>query len=154
FSSRRRHTRFSRDWSSDVCSSDLRQAPARPLAEGQEAVTALRQGLLMAAGLLASEQVGVTQWCLDTTVAYVQERHQFGRPVGSFQALKHRLAAVWLELVAARAAARYAADVLAGPDPFGSGSDVEVAVAVAQSSGATAAGHAPRATIPLHRGLR
>ncbi len=131
----------------------IRQAPARPLAEGQEAVTALRQGLLMAAGLLASEQVGVTQWCLDTTVAYVQERHQFGRPVGSFQALKHRLADVWLELVAARAAARYAADVLAGPDPFGSGSDVEVAVAVAQSYCATVAVHAAEETIQLHGGI-
>ena len=46
-------------------------------------------------------------------MAYLKERNQFGRPVGSFQAFKHRLADVWQELVTARAAARYAADALA-----------------------------------------
>ncbi|WP_298179167.1 acyl-CoA dehydrogenase family protein [Saccharomonospora sp.] len=131
----------------------MRQASARELVTGREAVTALRQGLVTAAGLLASEQLGVAQWCLDTTVAYVRERHQFGRPVGSFQAVKHRLADVWLELVAARAAARYAADVLAGTDPFGDDSDVEVAVAVAQSYCATVAVHAAEEAIQLHGGI-
>lgn len=120
----------------------LRQAPAHELARGIAATDALARGLRTAAGLLASEQLGVAQWCLDTTVEYVRQRHQFGRPVGSFQALKHRLADVWLELVAARAAARYAAEVLGAPDAFGSGSDVEVAVAVAQSYCSSVAVHA------------
>ncbi|WP_433410087.1 acyl-CoA dehydrogenase family protein [Saccharomonospora azurea] len=131
----------------------LRQAPARELARGASAVDALTRGLHTAAGLLASEQLGVAQWCLDTTVEYVRQRHQFGRPVGSFQALKHRLADVWLDLVTARAAARYAADVLAAPDAFGPGSDVEVAVAVAQSHCSAVAVHAAEEAIQLHGGI-
>ncbi|TLW94842.1 acyl-CoA dehydrogenase [Saccharomonospora piscinae] len=131
----------------------LRRAPARVLATGETARTALREGLLTAAGLLASEQLGVAQWCLDTTVAYVKQRHQFGRPVGSFQAVKHRLADVWLSLVGARAAARYAADVLASPEAFEPGSDVEVAVAVAQSSCAVLAVQAAEEAVQLHGGI-
>ncbi len=88
------------------------------------------------------------QWCLDTTVRYLKERHQFGRPVGSFQALKHRLADVWLELVTARAAARYAADALAaGSD------DVQIAVSVAQAHCSLVAVHAAEEAIQLHGGI-
>jgi len=78
----------------------------------------------------------------------VKERYQFGRPVGSFQALKHRLADVWLELVTARAAARYAADALA------SASDVAVAVSVAAGvllAGGRARGRRSRAVARRHR---
>ncbi|WP_336206138.1 acyl-CoA dehydrogenase family protein [Nonomuraea sp. LPB2021202275-12-8] len=86
----------------------------------------LREVLLFGAGLLASEQYGVAQWCLDTTLAYVKERHQFARPIGSFQAIKHRLADLWLDVVRARAAARNAA---------AEGSEVSAAVAQAWNSG-------------------
>ena len=47
------------------------------------------------------------------TVEYVQTRHQFGRPIGSFQAVKHRLADLLVELERARSASRYAAAVYA-----------------------------------------
>jgi alkylation response protein AidB-like acyl-CoA dehydrogenase len=104
--------------------------------------------LTAGAGILASEQLGVAQWCLDTTVKYVKERYQFGRPVGSFQALKHRLADVWLELVTARAAARYAADTLAT-----NSEDVAVAVAVAQAHCSLVAVHAAEEAIQLHGGI-
>jgi alkylation response protein AidB-like acyl-CoA dehydrogenase len=104
--------------------------------------------LTTGAGILASEQLGVAQWCLDTTVRYVKERYQFGRPVGSFQALKHRLADVWLELVTARAAARYAADALAGGSD-----DVPVAVSVAQAHCSLVAVHAAEEAIQLHGGI-
>ncbi|ACZ90446.1 acyl-CoA dehydrogenase family protein [Streptosporangium roseum] len=73
----------------------------------------IRKVLVFGAGLLASEQLGVAEWCLDTTLAYIKERHQFARPVGSFQAIKHRMADLWLDVVRARAAARNAADLLA-----------------------------------------
>lgn len=115
------------------------------LAGSEHAVAA---ALTAGAGILASEQLGVAQWCLDTTVRYVKERFQFGRPVGSFQALKHRLADVWLELVSARAAARYAADALAG-----SSDDVDVAVSVAQAHCSLAAVHAAEEAIQLHGGI-
>src|SRR5271154_4182362 len=53
--------------------------------------TALETG----AALLASEQLGVAQWCFDTTLAYAKQRKQFGRAIGSYQAIKHRLPAPW-----------------------------------------------------------
>ncbi|HEX3646784.1 MAG TPA: acyl-CoA dehydrogenase family protein, partial [Pseudonocardiaceae bacterium] len=118
------------------------------LAGPDRAADALAAALRAGAGILASEQLGVAQWCLDTTVKYVKERYQFGRPVGSFQALKHRLADVWLELVTARAAARYAADCLAEDRD-----DLAVAVAIAQSYCSQVAVHAAEEAIQLHGGI-
>ncbi|MTD53434.1 acyl-CoA dehydrogenase family protein [Amycolatopsis pithecellobii] len=122
--------------------------PGRLLAGPDRAAAALERAVLTGAGLLASEQLGVAQWCLDETVAYVKQRYQFGRPVGSFQGLKHRLADLYLEIAMARAAARNAADALAtGSD------DVGIAVAVAQSSCASVAVHAAEEAIQLHGGI-
>ncbi|BBX00256.1 acyl-CoA dehydrogenase [Mycolicibacterium moriokaense] len=56
-----------------------------------------------AAILLAAEQIGAATRCLDLTVAYTKERVQFGRPVGSFQALKHRMADLYVAVQSARA---------------------------------------------------
>ncbi|AIJ24117.1 acyl-CoA dehydrogenase family protein [Amycolatopsis methanolica] len=123
-------------------------ASSRLLTGPSGAEPALRQALLVGAGLLASEQVGVAQWCLDETVAYLKQRYQFGRPVGSFQALKHRLADLYLEIVSARATARYAADTLATGD-----SDVPVAVAVAQSTCSAVALHTAEESVQLHGGI-
>src|SRR5205823_13496800 len=109
---------------------------------------ALDQALTFGAGMLASEQLGVAQWCLDETVSYVKQRYQFGRPVGSFQALKHRLAELYLELVSARAAARHAADSLA----TGS-TDIPIAVAIAQSACSSAAVHTAEEPVQLHGGI-
>ncbi|MCV7400226.1 acyl-CoA/acyl-ACP dehydrogenase [Mycobacterium fragae] len=57
----------------------------------------------IAAILLAAEQIGAAARCLDLTVAYSKERVQFGRPIGSFQALKHRMADLYVAVQAARA---------------------------------------------------
>ena len=100
------------------------------------------------ATLLASEQLGVAQWCLDTTVEYVRTRHQFGRPVGSFQALKHRLAELWVAITQARAVARYAAGCLADDDP-----DLPVAVALAQAHCGPVAVRAAEECVQLHGGI-
>jgi len=56
-----------------------------------------------AAILLAAEQIGAAAKCLDLTVAYTKDRVQFGRPIGSFQALKHRMADLYVALQSARA---------------------------------------------------
>ncbi|MFD5119885.1 acyl-CoA dehydrogenase family protein [Streptomyces sp. NPDC058385] len=90
--------------------------------------SAIRRALAAGAALLASEQVGVAQWCLQTTVDYLKERRQFGRVVGGFQALKHRLADLFADVESAGAAARYAAAILAAGDP-----DAEIAATVAQA---------------------
>ena len=52
---------------------------------------AVAEALETGAALLASEQLGVAQWCFDTTLAYAKQRKQFGRAIGSYQAIKHRL---------------------------------------------------------------
>ncbi|MEU9465641.1 acyl-CoA dehydrogenase family protein [Streptomyces avermitilis] len=109
---------------------------------------AVRRALRAGAGLLASEQLGVADWCLTETVRYLKERKQFNRPVGGFQALKHRLAQLWLEVVSLRAAARNAADALA----TGS-ADSDVAVAVAQAYAAPVAVRTAEEALQLHGGL-
>ncbi|MEU5535780.1 acyl-CoA dehydrogenase family protein [Streptomyces sp. NPDC020362] len=112
-----------------------------------DAEPAVRRALRAAAGLLASEQLGVAEWALTETVRYLKERKQFNRPVGGFQALKHRLAQLWLEVVNLRAAARAAADALA------SGEDTDVSVAVAQAYAAPVAVHAAEEALQLHAGI-
>jgi alkylation response protein AidB-like acyl-CoA dehydrogenase len=57
---------------------------------------------------LAAEQVGGSQRCLDMAVEYAKVRHQFGRPIGSFQAIKHKCADMLVQVESARAAAYYA----------------------------------------------
>jgi len=65
--------------------------------------------LLRAGAALAAEQVGGAQGCLDLATAYAKEREQFGRLIGSFQAIKHRCADMLVQTEAARTAAWYAA---------------------------------------------
>ncbi|MGA5407765.1 acyl-CoA dehydrogenase family protein [Streptomyces lavendulocolor] len=118
------------------------------VADAATARTAVRRGLLAGAGLLASEQLGVAEWCLEETVRHTRERHQFNRPVGSFQSLKHRMARLWLEVVNARAAARSAADALATGSP-----EAPLAVAVAQVYCSRVAVHAAEECVQLHGGI-
>ncbi|GAA2878835.1 acyl-CoA dehydrogenase family protein [Streptosporangium fragile] len=118
----------------------------------------VRRALLAGAGLLASEQLGVAEWCFDTTLAYIRERHQFARPVGSFQAIKHRMADLWLDVVRARAAARNAANLLAeAADPAAAGErddrGDELAVAVAKSWCSEVALHVAEESVQLHGGI-
>ena len=67
-----------------------------------------------AAVLLAAEQIGAAERCLELTVEYAKSRVQFGRPIGSFQALKHRMADLYVAVAAARAVV---ADACADPTP-------------------------------------
>jgi acyl-CoA dehydrogenase len=78
--------------------------PATPLCGAEITGTVLDTGR----AALAAEQVGGVAHVLDHTVSYVRQRHQFDRPIGSFQAVKHRLADLLVELEAARSAAAYA----------------------------------------------
>lgn len=125
----------------------LNSVAAQTICTGSAAAEALDSALTTAAGLLASEQTGITEWALTETVTYLKGRYQFGRPVGGFQSLKHRLANLYTELVNARAAARYAADALA------TGNDVPIAVSVAQARVSPIAVHAAEEAIQLHGGI-
>ncbi|MDT0275427.1 acyl-CoA dehydrogenase family protein [Blastococcus goldschmidtiae] len=113
--------------------------------EGGDAV---RRGLEVGAALLTSEQYGVAQWCLTTTIAYLKDRRQFGRVVGGYQALKHRLADLYAAVESAGAAARYAAAATADEDP-----ETVVATAVAQSFCSDVAVKAAEEAVQLHGGI-
>lgn len=109
---------------------------------------AVRQALETGAALLASEQLGVAQWCLSTTIAYLKDRRQFGRVVGGYQAIKHRLADLYASVESAAAAARYAAATTAEGDP-----DSAIATAVAQSFCSDVAVKAAEEAVQLHGGI-
>ncbi|WP_326684597.1 acyl-CoA/acyl-ACP dehydrogenase [Streptomyces microflavus] len=97
---------------------ELRDAAARLLGadDGTDVCGALADTGSCAAAVLAAEAVGAAAGALERTVAYVKEREQFGRAIGSFQAVKHRLADLYVRVEAARSAAYYAAwDAAAGP---------------------------------------
>ncbi|MER5377833.1 acyl-CoA dehydrogenase family protein [Streptomyces sp. NPDC002553] len=125
----------------------LTGAPGRRLGD---AAPAVRRALRAGAGLLASEQLGLADWALTETVRYLKDRKQFNRPVGGFQALKHRLAQLWLEVVNLRAAARNAADALGGGQPA---EETALAVAVAQAYAAPVAVRAAEEALQLHGGI-
>lgn len=85
----------------------LTSAPAVLLGREGDAAAVLDRVLDAAVVLLAAEQVGVAERCLETATEYAKTRVQFGRPIGSFQAVKHKLASVLLEVEAATSAMMY-----------------------------------------------
>jgi alkylation response protein AidB-like acyl-CoA dehydrogenase len=136
------------DMTRQLCDLAFDDAPGTLIGSGPAASRALEAALAAGAGVLASEQVGLAQRCLDMTVAYVKERRQFARPVGSFQGLKHRLADLWVAVTQARAAARYAAACLATGDP-----DTKVAVAMAKAYCSEVAVLAAQECVQMHGGI-
>jgi alkylation response protein AidB-like acyl-CoA dehydrogenase len=100
---------------------DLAGVPAIPVGEPGSAAGVVSTVFDRATTALAAEQVGGARACLETSVAYARERMQFGRPIGSFQAVKHKCADMLVRVQLADAAAREAADAQAGvegsPDP-------------------------------------
>ena len=125
-----------------LCDIELDDTPGHLLAIRYEP---LSKALLSAAAVLASEQLGLAEQCLKTTVEYVKTRHQFGRPVGSYQGLKHRLAQLWVQIAQARAVARYAASA--------TGDEQEIAVAVAQAHCSAVAVQAAEECVQMHGGI-
>ncbi|WP_280419435.1 acyl-CoA dehydrogenase family protein [Nocardia carnea] len=97
---------------------------------------------------LACENTGIVERLLDMTVEYAVTRHQFGRAIGSFQAVKHRLADLLVSLERARSASRYAAALYA-EDP----DSARLAVAVAGAVCTDAAVHAAAEAVQLHGGV-
>lgn len=108
----------------------------------------LAAALQTGAALLASEQLGLAQWCFETTLGYAKERKQFGRAIGSYQAIKHRLADLWFEVGSMTTAARYAADTSARGD-----ADAATAASLAQAFCSGAAVHAAEECVQLHGGI-
>jgi alkylation response protein AidB-like acyl-CoA dehydrogenase len=107
----------------------LTGAEATVIAGGDRALAAVRRGLATAKTALASELVGLAAHCLSAAVDYAGQRHQFGKPIGSFQAVKHKCADMLAGVELARAAARHAAGLL--DEPSTSADDLDDAVALA-----------------------
>ncbi|ROS32160.1 acyl-CoA dehydrogenase family protein [Amycolatopsis thermoflava] len=122
--------------------------PARRLAAGAPVSEALTAALRIGAVLLASEQLGVAERCFAMTVQYLTLRRQFGRILGSYQALKHRVADLWVLITQAKAAARYAAECAATASP-----DLPVAASLAQAHCSTVAQQAAEECVQLHGGI-
>jgi alkylation response protein AidB-like acyl-CoA dehydrogenase len=93
----------------------LDNAPGTPLTTGGRGIAAVTAGLDVALVVLAAEQVGGAAACLDLAVEYAKLRHQFSRPIGSFQAIKHKLADLLLLVEMGRSAVDRA--LLAEHDP-------------------------------------
>jgi len=126
----------------------LHQSPATPLTTAADHDRICIQLQDLATLSLACENTGIVDVLLEMTVEYVQTRHQFGRPIGSFQAVKHRLADVFRELERARSACRYAAAVY-DEDP----ATARLAIAVAGSVCTDAAIAAAAEAVQFHGGV-
>jgi alkylation response protein AidB-like acyl-CoA dehydrogenase len=100
--------------------------------------------------LLAAEQVGGAQRCLDMTVRYAKDRVQFGRPIGSFQAVKQRLAEMLIRVESARSAAAEAAAVASAA---GADEGLATVACVAKSYCSEAYVSVAADTIQLHGGI-
>ncbi|WP_433510369.1 acyl-CoA dehydrogenase family protein [Nonomuraea sp. CA-143628] len=92
-------------------------APFVPIGQQGNAAAFTGRVLDIGRAALAAEQVGGSAHALDASVSYVLERRQFGRQIGSFQAIKHRLADLLVEIEAARSAAVYAVACVTASSP-------------------------------------
>lgn len=136
---------------------DVVVGPATLLTEAGKGWPLLRDVLLVAAIGLAAEQTGGAQQALDLTLAYTAERHQFGRAIASFQAIKHRCADLMLQLECARSAAWYASCVAQERlDPNGNtalAGELLEAAATAQIHASEAFFNCAAESIQLHGGV-
>ncbi|MDQ0382699.1 acyl-CoA dehydrogenase family protein [Amycolatopsis thermophila] len=99
------------DWTRPQAALELNGVPARRFGEPGAAIEVLRDVRRLATVVLAAEQTGAGERVLEMTVEYSLDRVQFGRPIGSFQAIKHKCAELLVRLRCARAAVDYAAKV-------------------------------------------
>ncbi len=113
-----------------------------------EAAMPLARTLAQGAIALAAEMVGGAAQCLDAAVEYAKVRVQFGRPIGTFQAVKHKAAEVLLDLELARSAA-YWAWWVADEDK----DELFQAASLAKATCADAFHHAARENIQIHGGI-
>jgi len=125
----------------------LADAPATLVSAG-DATRGLERAIARTVAALAAEQVGGAQRCLDTSVEFARTRHQFGRPIGSFQAIKHRCADMLVHVEFARSAAYYASFAAAE-----GGEELPVAASIAKAYCSEAYFRAAADTIQIHGGM-
>lgn len=127
---------------------DFANTPAKLLGSDGAGADALKTTLDQAAAALSAEMVGGAQACLDASTTYAKERYQFGRPIGSFQAIKHKCANMLMEVEMARSAAYYAGWA-AAEDP----EELPLAASLAKAYCSDAYFHAAAENIQIHGGI-
>jgi alkylation response protein AidB-like acyl-CoA dehydrogenase len=127
---------------------DFSGAPGAMISAG-DASAALGRVFALTVGALGAEQVGGAQRCLETATEYAKTRLQFGRPIGSYQAIKHRCADMLVEVEFARSAAYHAAFRAAEQDH----AEAVAAAHMAKAYCSEAYFHAAAENIQIHGGM-
>ena len=127
---------------------DLDGSPARMLADHTSAIGAVARAWDVGCAVLAAEQVGAARRVLDVAVEHACARVQFGRPIGSFQAVKHKLAEMLIEVESARSAAYRAMWTAADPRL-----DLAPVAALAQAYCSDAFAHVAAESIQVYGGV-
>ncbi|EIV90691.1 acyl-CoA dehydrogenase family protein [Frankia sp. QA3] len=128
-------------------------APATLLAGPAEFAAVLAATRRVALTLLAAEAVGVSAECTDLAVGYAGIRHQFGRPIGTYQAISHRCADMFVGTEAARALVAAAAQALDEAGATADTDELDVAVALAAAEALDAAVSAAQGSLQVHGGI-
>jgi alkylation response protein AidB-like acyl-CoA dehydrogenase len=123
----------------------LDRTPARKLETAPEALADVRRQAL---ALLACESVGIAQKALDLAAAYTKERQQFGRVIGTYQGVSHRVSNTFVAVQLARSMAYWAAWAVSADDP-----EADLAVAGASVSAGDGAVFACEQSIQVHGGI-
>jgi alkylation response protein AidB-like acyl-CoA dehydrogenase len=131
-----------------LASVTLRGAPATRVGAGRDANQWLAEITDLVLAALAAEQIGGAARCLDLAVEYAKVREQFGRPIGSFQAIKHKCANLLLEVESGRSAVYHASAAVAAREP-----DAALAAALAYAYCSQAFTHAAKECIQIHGGI-
>jgi len=139
---------FAMDQTRKLARLEFSDTPARLVGAGGAAAPMLERTLQLAAVGLAHEQLGGAQRCLEMATQYAKDRIQFGRPIGSFQAVKHKCADMLVAVELARSAAYYAAWCAATLD-----GDLPVAAAMAKSYCSEAYFSVAAENIQVHGGI-
>ena len=133
---------------SEVILDDVKISDSEIFGADGDATGALSQAIDIATVAVCAEMVGGMQWILDTTVEYAKSRQQFGRPIGSFQAIQHQCADMLLMTESARSATYYAAWSVTEGSPMAS-----TAVSVAKAYCSDAFREVGNRGVQIHGGI-
>jgi alkylation response protein AidB-like acyl-CoA dehydrogenase len=136
------------DLTRELASVSLHGTPAVRVGAGQDATAWLSRVSDLGLAALAAEQIGGAAQCLSLSVEYAKVREQFGRPIGSFQAIKHKCANMLLEVESGRSAVNYANAALAEGQP-----DASIAATLAYVYCSRAFTQAAKECIQIHGGI-
>ena len=127
---------------------DFASVPGTLIGRAGAGAAVLNHTLDVAAIALAAEQLGGAQRALDMAVGYAKVRHQFGRPIGSFQAIKHRCADLLLEVESLRSAVQYAAAAVAE-----NSTEIPVVASLVKAYASDVYFHVAAENIQIHGGI-